>query len=75
MDCSREILIEVVRYWYPDDFAEDHPFDFVTDGMTPLAALQAARYSLRTPRTLGSPRRAVICLTSTVRGIIDVLST
>lgn len=54
MKCSREILIEVVRYWYPTDFAEDHTFAFITDGMTPLAAVQTARYFLRTP---GNPRR------------------
>jgi hypothetical protein len=59
MQCSREILIEVVLYWYPEDFSEDHKFGFITDGMTPLAAAQAARYFLRTPRTPGTPRRAM----------------
>jgi hypothetical protein len=58
MECSIEILIKVVRYWY-DDFPENHEFRFITDGMTPLAATQEARYFLRTPKTPGSPSRAM----------------
>jgi hypothetical protein len=55
MECSREILIEGLGYWYPKDFSEDNKFGFITDGMTPLAAVQKNRYFLRAPRTVGSP--------------------
>jgi hypothetical protein len=47
MKWSRDLLIEAVRYEFPEKFPTNHEFDFIVGGMTPLQAKKAALSSLR----------------------------
>jgi hypothetical protein len=45
MKWSRDLLIEAVRYEFPETFPTNHEFDFIVGGMTPLQAIKAALLS------------------------------
>jgi hypothetical protein len=59
MNWSRDLLMEAVRYEFPENFLPNHEFDFIVSGMTPLQAIKAALLSLRTGKRgpPGSPNK------------------
>ena len=57
MEWSRDQLIEAIRYTFPDDFPENHKFEFIADPMTPLQAIMAAQKMTRAVKIPGSLTR------------------
>lgn len=55
MKWSRDLLIEAVRYEFPEKFPNNHEFDFIVGGMTPLQAIKAALLYLRRTGKGGPP--------------------